>query len=65
MRKIIGALAAAGTAALGLAAPAAQASVAPAATRACWAATWARVRPPVVVASVRVTSRTGRPDPAA
>ncbi len=40
-------------------------SVAPAATRACWAAAWARLRPPVVVASVRVTSRTGRPASAA
>ena len=40
-------------------------SVAPAATRASWAEAWARLRPPVVVASVRVTSRTGRPAPAA
>ena len=40
-------------------------SVAPAATRASWAEAWARLRPPVVVASVRVTSWTGRPAPAA
>ncbi len=35
-------------------------SVAPAATRACCAEAWARLRPPAVVASVRVTSWTGR-----
>ncbi len=40
-------------------------SVAPAATRACWAAAWARLRPEGVVASVSVTTRMGLAVPAA